>query len=53
MGDAGIEMPLVWKGHLRSDRSAQAIHESREGSAGTGSETISDQHAVQDGVAYP
>ncbi len=53
MGDAGIEMPLVWKDHLRSDRSAQAIHESREGSAEAVSETISNRYAVQDGVAPP
>jgi hypothetical protein len=53
MGDADIEMPLAWKDRLRSNRSARAIRESREESAETGSETISDQYAVQDGVPSP
>jgi hypothetical protein len=53
MGDAGIEMPLASKDRLRSDRSAQAIHEASEGRMEAGSETISDRFAVQDGVASP
>ena len=44
-------MPLVRKDRLRSDGSAKARHEAREGSAEAGSEIISDRHAVQDGVA--
>jgi hypothetical protein len=43
MGEAGSKMPLAWKDRLRSDRSAQAKHETREGSAEAGSETISNQ----------
>jgi hypothetical protein len=53
MGEAGIEMPLARKDRLRSDGSAQAKYETSEGSTEAGSETISDQHAMQDGVASP